>query len=143
AHGAVAYAADLQVFPGIEVDAFEQFRGVGTEDLDLAERADVDESHARTHRAHFRDRVAVTFRPLPLAGIHPDGASRLVPVVHRRAPHRVVPLAGGEHGHLHRHGGRTAGCRPDGVHLASRGVGTNRAGREAAHFSLARAHVHG
>ena len=51
---AVTRHAHAQVAKTAGIYAIEECARIGPEDLDLAERGDVDESGALAHRAHFR-----------------------------------------------------------------------------------------
>ena len=96
-HDAIAAAAGLELLPRVGVEQFHEFRGVGPDDLDLAERRGVEQAGRLAHRAAFSvDRgVHVLARPgevpgaLPLADVFEHGAVLLGPTMRRSSPRRV------------------------------------------------------
>ncbi len=118
-HG-VAYPADGQRGEFVGKDQVEQAAGIASLDLDLAQRADVNQAGTLPYRAVLlldagllrliAGRVVIA-RPLPIAHVHPDSAQAVVLIVHGRAPHRMMSHAG-ENAQRHWRSGRPGDRRP-------------------------------
>ena len=92
ADDAVARASHAQIGEAVGVDLVEKLTGVPADDVELAERAQVNETHALPDRPVFllnrfllAVRRAVVEWPFPLAHVHPDAADFVVFGVHGRA----------------------------------------------------------
>ena len=96
-HQPVAAPPDSQRLPAVGVDAVQELGRVGAANVDLAERGGVEDAGGLAHGAAFaRDRLAhglaaarIVTRPEPLADRLEDRPAGFLPVLHRRAAHRV------------------------------------------------------
>ena len=82
AHHAVPDPADPELGPLVDVHQVEQPRHVGTAQVELADRGDVDDADLAAHVPDLGGRVAVVIGPDPGAGDQRAGAVRLVPRLH-------------------------------------------------------------
>ena len=93
-HDAVTYAPDGEVFPAVDVDAFEEFGGIAALEIDLAERGYVDQADSLAHGKRFAvHRVEIGFARAcielgapPQSRVDESCASRGVPRIHRGQP---------------------------------------------------------
>ena len=120
----------------------EQPARVAALQVELAERAHVDDSDPLADGAALLRGVAVGPRAAPRAGVHPDSARPHVPLVHRRALHRLEP-ASGEHAERDRLHRRPGGGGPGGGEGAAGDGGAELAGDPAAHLALTGPHRDG
>ena len=96
AHHAVADAAHGELAPLVDVQQVEQLRDVGTAQVELAQRRDVDDPDVRPHVAHLGRGVAVVVRADPVAGDERPRAVGVVPGLHRVSSGPARTLATGE-----------------------------------------------
>ena len=97
AHHAVPAAAYGELGPCVGVDTVEEFRRIGSLDVDLAERGRIHDTGGRAQGLGFTRHGGVNVlartgeipRTLPLADVLESRAVRLVPGVHRGLAHRV------------------------------------------------------
>ena len=83
AHHAVPDPAEAELGPLVHVHQVEQPRHVGTAQVELADRGDVDDADLAPHVADLGGRVTVVIGPDPGPGDQRAGAVRLVPRLHR------------------------------------------------------------
>src|SRR6266508_2418202 len=81
AHDAIPGPADGQIGPAVDVDPFEKLGCMWPNDVDFAQGADINDSHARTNCTHLGRGIAVTLWAFPLAGVQPASACNLMPVM--------------------------------------------------------------
>ena len=124
-HDAVTRLTDRQFQPVVDIQAIQELGRIGTLDVDLAERGDVDQRDivARglgfTHVAVVQGITGVlrkVARPQPQAGLDKNRALFFVPVVNRGAAYRhevVTDGVPGKHAHRHRHVGWSKGSNAD------------------------------
>ena len=142
AHQAVAHAAGGQLAPVVYIHALQQRRHAGAGQLNLAQRAHINQAHAFAHSAHLRLRVAVSFSAHPQPRQHHLRAMRCMPRLQRAVLHGLKMLAA-KHAQRHRPRRRPRrGCAHARCRLAQR-TGARLHYILRAHLPLARAHRRG
>ncbi|MND84798.1 hypothetical protein D3C80_766970 [compost metagenome] len=137
AHQAVARLADVELSPGVGVDAVEKLTRVRALDVDFAQGRGIEQANTVTHRFAFTGHrgmnvFAITRevpRPLPLADVFKLGTVLQVPGVQRGKAHRLEQMTamapshraegdrrvvGAEHGGAHFRDGNTHGACSNG-----------------------------
>ena len=141
-HRAVAHPTDVELLPLVDVHQLQELRHVGTAEVQLAQRGHVDQADVGPHVGGLGHGVAVMVRTDPLAGQERRRAMRLVPVLQRRATHRLEdpPGEGAQRDRGVRrppHGGADIG------HGYLVGVGQDGSSVDRLQLALGRAHGHG
>ena len=156
-HDAVPRLADCQGLPAVDIDPVQQFRRVRSLNIDLAEGRDIGDPGGITHRQRlpldgFEHRVTgiglilakVILRPHPEPGFHHLRTMREMPVMHRRAPYRILvaaDLASGEGADGDRCVGRPERGGADLGDVETAGFGKNTVAVDVRGLALIRAHA--
>ena len=141
-YDAIANAPHPKVREAVCVYLVQQRRGVSTLDIELSQRAHVDDADPLADRQALVLRRAVAVCPLPRRHVDYLSAELEMLLVQRSAFDRYMgrPCEGVQGDRLN---GRSRGGRAYLVYAASRPFGCNTAERLRAHLALARAHGYG
>ena len=138
-HGAIPHTADAQVAEPVRVQPVEEVARVRALQLQLAERADVDDPCCLVNGRAFSGDIAVVKRPLPVAHVGERGPERDVAIVHRGAAN-ARHVRAGERGEGHRLERRSGGRRAGRGGARAGDLGVEAGGHPVAHLALARTH---
>ena len=151
-HQAIAAAADLELGPGVGVDAIEEFGAVVPLQVDLAERARIEQAHPLTYGqalaldggAHVLAGAREVTGTLPVADILEHRAPRRRPVMAGRAADGIEQFAAmraGQRAEGDRRVGHAEGRRPHRLDRQAALVGHDRQSVDVAGLALVGPHA--